>query len=160
MTTEEIIQTTRNLISDTTYYLGGYNSTEVYSNEIYEKERGTTVYSGRPTSWIGKIAIAYPSDYGYAADLGKCTKQLGSYNDTTCTSNNWMNTIIAPNNGWLLTPDSGNASYAWYVLSSGYVSGYNGACYASGVAPVLSLNSELAVKAVTGSSSAPYQLSA
>ena len=150
---------TRNLISDTTYYLGGHNSSSVYPNEIYEKERGTTVYSGRPTSWIGKIAIAYPSDYGYAADLGKCTKQLGSYNDTTCTSNNWMNTIIAPNNGWLLTPSSGNERYVWRVYSPGDVY-YNIYAYiASGVAPVLYLGSELSVKAGIGSSSDPYQIS-
>ena len=150
---------TRNLISDTTYYLGGHNSSSVYPNEIYEKERGTTVYSGRPTSWIGKIAIAYPSDYGYAADLGKCTKQLGRYNDTTCTSNNWMNTIIAPNNGWLLTPSSGNERYVWRVYSPGDVY-YNIYAYiASGVAPVLYLGSELSVKAGIGSSSDPYQIS-
>ena len=150
---------TRNLISDTTYYLGGHNSSSVYPNEIYEKERGTTVYSGRPTSWIGKIAIAYPSDYGYAADLGKCTKQLGSYNDTTCTSNNWMNTIIAPNNGWLLTPSSGNERYVWRVYSPVDVY-YNIYAYiASGVAPVLYLGSELSVKAGIGSSSDPYQIS-
>ena len=152
---------TRNLISDTTYYLGSWSSNSVYPNQIYEYERGTKVYSERPTTWQGKIALPYPSDYGYAADLGKCrNKQLSAYSESTCTSNNWMNTIIAPNQGWLLTPSSGSADNAWYVGSSGNV--YN-AYYpygAFGVAPVLSLNSELAVKAGTGSSSAPYQLSA
>lgn len=153
---------TRNLISDTTYYLGSWSSNSVYPNQIYEYERGTKVYSERPTTWQGKIALPYPSDYGYAADLGKCrNKQLSAYNESTCTSNNWMNTIIAPNQGWLLTPNSGNADRAWLVNSSGRVSRGNYPAYnASGVAPVLSLNSELAVKAGTGSSSAPYQLSA
>lgn len=152
---------TRNLISDTTYYLGSWSSNSVYPNQIYEYERGTKVYSERPTTWQGKIALPYPSDYGYAADLGKCrNKQLSAYNESTCTSNNWMNTIIAPNQGWLLTPDSGDAHFAWNVLSSGSVYNYYHAFNAFGVAPVLSLNSELAVKAGTGSSSAPYQLSA
>ena len=152
---------TRNLISDTTYYLGSWSSNSVYPNQIYEYERGTKVYSERPTTWPGKIALPYPSDYGYAADLGKCrNKQLSAYNESTCTSNNWMNTIIAPNNGWLLTPNSGNAGYAWFVLSSGGVNAGYSTYHAYGVAPVLSLNSELAVKAGTGSSSAPYQLSA
>ena len=153
---------TRGLISEETYSLLGWNSSSVYANEIYEYERSTgKVYSGRPTEWTGKIALPYPSDYGYAADLGKClNKQLGSYNDSTCTSNNWMKTIIAPNYGWLLTPHSGNAIRAWFVYSSGYVGRNYYAYYAYGVAPVLYLNSELAVKAGTGSSSAPYQLSA
>ena len=152
---------TRNLISDTTYYLGGWNSSSVYPNQIYEYERGTTVYSGRPTTWTGKIALPYPSDYGYAVDLSKCSQNLYNYNNSTCTSNNWMKTIIAPNNGWLLTTRSGGASFAWRVASSSYVDGNSNIVYlAYGVAPVLSLNSELAVKAGTGSSSAPYQLSA
>ena len=151
---------TRNLISDTTYYLGGYNSTEVYSNEIYEKERGGAVYTGRPTTWTGKIALAYPSDYGYAADLSKCRQKLYNYNDSTCTSNNWMKSIVAPNYGWLLTPNSGLADITWHVYSSGFVdySGYY-AFNANGVTPVLYLDPSVDIKSGTGSSSAPYQLS-
>lgn len=150
---------TRNLISDTTYYLGGYSNL-VYPNQIYEYERGTKVYTGRPTSWTGKIALPYLSDYGYAVDLGKClNKQLNDYYDSTCISNNWMMTIMEPNHVWLLTPDPGSAGYTWYVYSSGLV-GLNNAYHEYGFAPVLYLNSELAVKAGTGSSSEPYQLSA
>ena len=150
---------TRGLISEETYSLLGWNTSIVYANEIYEYERSTgKVYSGRPTEWTGKIALAYPSDYGYAVDLSKCGQNLYNYDNNTCTSNNWMKTIIAPNSGWLLTPYSGNATAAWSVISSGYV-GSNSAYSADGVAPVLYLNSELAVKAGTGSSSAPYQLS-
>ena len=151
---------TRNLISNTTYYLGGYNSTEVYSNEIYEKERGGAVYTGRPTTWTGKIALAYPSDYGYAADLSKCSQTLYNYNDSTCTSNNWMKSIVAPNYGWLLTPNSGLADITWHVYSSGFVdySGYY-AFNANGVTPVLYLDPSVDIKSGTGSSSAPYQLS-
>ena len=151
---------TRNLISDTTYYLGGYNSTEVYSNEIYEKERGGAVYTGRPTTWTGKTALAYPSDYGYAADLSKCSQTLYNYNDSTCTSNNWMKSIVAPNYGWLLTPNSGLADITWHVYSSGFVdySGYY-AFNANGVTPVLYLDPSVDIKPGTGSSSAPYQLS-
>ena len=151
--------TTRNLISDTIYYLGVHNSFSVYPNQIYEKERGTTVYSGRPTEWTGKIALAYPSDYGYAADLGKCSQNLNNYNNSTCTSNNWMKAIVAPNYGWLLTPRSGIASNVWYVYSSGGVY-YNSYVYnAYGVAPVLFLNSDANVKSGTGTSSDPYQIS-
>ena len=154
---------TRGLISEETYSLLGWDDYSVYSNQMYEYERSTgKVYSGRPTEWQGKIALPYPSDYGYAVDLSKCGQDLYNYDNNTCTSNNWMNTIIAPNNGWLLTPDSGSAYFAWRVYSSGHVN-YDGFAYrAHGVAPVLYLNSELSIKAGTGtgSSSAPYQLSA
>ena len=156
---------TRNMIAETTYNLGGWNSNSVYSNQIYEYERGTTVYSGRPTTWKGKIALAYPSDYGYAADLNQCKdKTLYDYDNRTCTSNNWMKAIITnngSNTGWLLTPNSGNSYYAWYVDSVGYVSNYSIAYSAFGAVPVLSLSSELGIESGgDGSSSNPYKLSA
>ena len=156
---------TRNMVAETTYNLGGWNSNSVYSNQIYEYERGTTVYSGRPTTWKGKIALAYPSDYGYAADLNQCKdKTLYDYDNRTCTSNNWMKAIITnngSNTGWLLTPNSGNSYYAWYVGSDGYVSNYSIAYSAFGAVPVLSLSSELGIESGgDGSSSKPYKLSA
>ena len=156
---------TRNMIAETTYNLGGWNSNSVYSNQIYEYERGTTVYSGRPTTWKGKIALAYPSDYGYAADLNQCKdKTLYDYDNRTCTSNNWMKAIITnngSNTGWLLTPSSGRSYYAWYVYSDGFVSHYNIAYHANGAVPVLSLSSELGIESGgDGSSSKPYKLSA
>ena len=152
---------TRGLISNTTYYLGGWNTAKVYPNEIYEKERGTTVYTRRPTIWQGKIALPYPSDYGYAVDLGKCTKQLGNYDNSTCTSNNWMEEIITnyeSNDGWLLTHDTTNSSVASFVSSSGFVYGNSLVFGAYGVVPVLCLNSELSIKSGAGSNSDPYQL--
>ena len=151
---------TRNMIAETTYNLGGWNDTGVYPNEIYEYERGTTVYTGRPTTWTGKIALAYPSDYGYAADLNQCKQTLANYDNSTCTSNNWMKAIITDNgsnHGWLLTPDSSYSYGAWY--SQGNVGEYfTGA--ARGAVPVLSLSSKLGIESGDGSSSNPYKLSA
>ena len=155
--------TTRNMIAETTYYTRGHNTAVIYVNEMYNKERVSgTVVSATPTrtlTWTGKVAVAYPSDYGYAADLSLCQKQLGSYNDVTCTANNWMKSILASNYGWLLTPESGYENAAWRVSSSGSVY-YSGIAYlAYGVLPVLSLISELDIGSGSGTSSSPYQLS-
>ena len=154
---------TRNMIAETTYNLGGWNTFTVYPNEIYEYERGTTVYTGRLPTWTGKIALAYPSDYGYAADLNQCVnKQLNKYNDSTCTSNNWMKSIITnngSNDGWLLTPHSNYSYIAWGVYLIGIMGG-NHAYYSSyGSAPVLYLSSKLGIESGDGSSSNPYKLS-
>ena len=151
---------TRNMIAEVTYNLGGWNDTKIYPNQIYVYERGRTVFSGRPTTWTGKIAVAYPSDYGYAADLNQCKQTLANYDNSTCTSNNWMKAIITDNgsnHGWLLTPDSSYSFDAWY--SHGNVGEYfTGA--ARGVVPVLSLSSKLGIESGDGSSSNPYKLSA
>ena len=158
--------TTRNMIAETTYNLGGWNDNRVYPNQIYGYERGTKVYTGRPTTpWTGKIALAYPSDYGYAADLNQCKdKTLANYDNSTCTSNNWMKAIITNNGnnyGWLLTPLSSDSSYAWYVPSDGYVFKRSYRAFnVYGVAPVLYLSSELGIESGDGSSSKPYKLSA
>ena len=153
---------TRNMIAETTWNIGGWNSSSVYPNQIYEYERGTTVISGNKTIWKGKIALAYPSDYVYAADLNQCVnKQLDKYNDSTCTSNNWMKAILgASSSGWLLTPHSSTSRTVWLVLLSGHVYDDYFAFNAFGAAPVLSLSSELGIESGDGSSSNPYKLSA
>ena len=158
---------TRNMIAETTYYTRGHNDSDIYVNAMYDKERvsGTVITGVTPTrtlTWTGKIAIPYPSDYGYAADLSQCQQNLRGYDNSTCTANNWMKNIITNNGGnygWLLTPNSGNASRAWFVSPSGLVGYGDSAFRAYGVSPVLSLTSELDIGPGTGESSSPYQLS-
>ena len=159
--------TTRNMIAETTYYTRGHNSSGIYVGAMYDKERAsgaviTGVTPTRTLTWTGKIAIPYPSDYGYAADLSLCQKTLYDYDNSTCTANNWMKSIITNNGanvGWFLTPGFSLANHAWYVGSDGRVSNGYSACLARGVVPVLSLTSELGIGSGTGESSSPYQLS-
>ena len=159
--------TTRNMIADITYNTGGHTTSKVFSNVMYEKERGTTVYSGRSTTWTGKVALAYPSDYGYATDLSKCSQTLFDYDSSTdsyaCRTNDWMYPIITNSGktyGWLLTHDSSSANIAFYVRSAGDVnrSNYLNVYYAYVVAPVLYLGSDQDIVSGDGSQSNPYQL--
>ena len=163
--------TTRNMIAETTWNLGGWDTSEIFSNEMYEKERGTTVISNpidgitRTTTWTGKIALAYPSDYGYATDLSKCSQKLYNYDSSTdsyaCRSNDWMYSIITNsgrNTEWLLTSISDTAGIAFSVDLTGFVSHGNSVCNARGVAPVLYLGSNQDIVAGDGSQSNPYQL--
>ena len=161
--------TTRNMITETTWNLGGWDTSDIYSNEMYEKERGTTTVSNpsdgitRATTWTGKIALPYPSDYGYATDLSKCSQTLYNYNSSTdsyaCRSNDWMYSIFKTNGfNWLLTPYSGNAHVAFYLRSEGYVNRSSRVYYARGVAPVLYLSSDQDIVSGEGSQSNPYRL--
>ena len=162
--------TTRNLIEEANWNLGGWNTNAIYPNQIYEYERGTTVYSGRPTMWKGKIALMYPSDYSYAADLTKCKSSTdadatdlttGNFNsdvnDYQCRKNDWL---FNSANQWLLTPYSGGAGLVWFVSSAGYV-GYSGDAYGgwAGVRPVLYLKSTQELESGEGTSNSPYKLS-
>ena len=66
--------TTRNMIADAKWSLLGWldEGVNVYADQSYKLENTSgTVYTGNKTSWTGKIALPYPSDYAYSAYLGK-----------------------------------------------------------------------------------------
>ena len=157
--------TTRNLIAETTYYTRGYSGSGIYVGAMYDKERvsGTVITGVTPTrtlTWTGKVAVPYPSDYGYAADLSLCQQALFNYDDETCTANNWMKSIFGGYKSWLLTPNTDHSYAVWTVnLYGSVVTGPGSRAYSNmGVVPVLFLESELDIGSGSGTSSDPYQL--
>lgn len=149
---------TRNIISSNNYYLGGIQYEVNYNvNKIYQEERSTEVYDGNATTWTGKLAIPYPSDYGYAVDLNKCSKSLSLYNDTACISNNWM-ASISTSEIWLLNPRTDTSNQSSAILSNKIFLDTN-VSDKNVIFPTLYLNSELDIKSGSGTSSSPYQLS-
>ena len=111
---------------------------------FYTAERGTTVYTGRPTTWTGKIGLMYPSDYGYATsggttkDRAAClAKELynwGSSDFSDCKGNDYLyNSSLYQ---WTLAPLSAVADLVFYVSRDGYVSSTI-AYYADAVRPAL-----------------------
>ena len=75
--TNSLSKDAKNMIGDAVWYLGGTSNYTSASNGLtshwYSYERGITVYSGRSTSWTGKVGLMYPSDYGYATSGGTTT---------------------------------------------------------------------------------------
>ena len=150
---------TKNKIAEVTWNLGGCSTGSIFSNEIYGYERGTSVYSGHSTTWTGKVALPYPSDYGYAVDFNKCTQNLNNYNNSTCTSNNWMKSILGTNSsGWLLSPLYDDSFSAWNVHSSGIFLYKYFVYHAIGVAPVLYLGSNVIRVDGNGTIDNPYRI--
>ncbi len=149
------------MISEETWYLKGCENPDIYVDKVYNCERTTgSIYNATSlTTWTGKIALPYPSDYGYATDLNLCKKTLYNYNDSTCINNNWMKAIIAPNNGWLLTPYSRNFFNVWFVKSVGNLLNNVYTYNLLGVTPTLYLDSKIKIKeSTTGSSTNPFQI--
>ena len=162
----ELSDDAKNMIGTTKYYLGGYNSTEITSDVMWQYERKNDAnrtgyyYGTNPIMQNDankKIAIMYASDYGYAASK-ECSKGLGQYEeDSNCkTTNNWLdkNNII-----WLLTPFSDYSAGAFEVFTSGSIFLDSLFTEARGhVYPVLTLSSNIKISSGTGTSSDPYQL--
>jgi len=159
--------TTKNLIANTTWYLRGYSTTKIYPNEAMnlEKSTGTVIASPsdgitRTTTWTGRVALPYASDYGYAADLTKCTQQLYSYTNTNCKNYNWIKDVMTYHM-WLLTPESESRYGVLFVNSNGQVytsSGTYGAATGYAVYPSLYLVSTAALSGGSGTSDEPYKL--
>lgn len=151
-------ETTRALIEEMTWNLGAHSSTVVYPNQIYQYERGTNVYSGRPTTWNGKVTLPYASDYAYAADLRSCNSQLSSYSNSNCTSTNWMKSVFGSQRLiWLLTTSSANSHYVWYVEPTGNLN-VNSAFGVPEIFPTAYLDFSSSVLSGTGTSTNPYML--
>ena len=141
------------------YYLGGSSKYQgLYADDYYNFERGTTVYSGHKTTWNGYIGIMYPSDYAYATDLSVCTKNGYNYDGdkTNCGGKDWL--LDTSSTTWSMSPYSGNADDAFYVLTSGFVTSTHDVSNADGVRPVAYLKSNLQIVNGTGTQSDPYIL--
>ena len=125
----------------------------------------------RTTSWVGKIALIYPSDYFYATSGGSTLNKLACLNTmlsewnnnssidgiSDCYANSWIKTNEFTQ--WTLSPE------ADYVMSSMVysigVNGLEGSVTADSpllVRPSVYLESGIVIVAGNGSSSKPYKL--
>ena len=134
----------RSMIAEVTWYLGGYSSASATTESFYGYERGTTVYSGRPTTTTGYIGLMYPSDYGYSVLSSSCarTTNLGSYNTATCAGQSWL---YGKGYEWTITPNSSNSGFVFYLNNNGNLNSdyYNRANSGNGGRPVLYLDASV-----------------
>ena len=149
-----INSTYRSMIKNVTWYLGGYSSTSATADAFYGYERGTTVYSGRPTETTGYIGLMYPSDYGYSVLASSCarTTNLGDYDSATCAGESWL---YGQGNEWTITQLSSNSSYVFSMSSTGSLIN-DDALYGHPARPVLYLDSGVYVVDGSGTMSDPY----
>ena len=149
--------TTRNMIADAKWSLLGWldEGANVYADQSYKLENTSgTVYTGNKTSWTGKIALPYPSDYAYSAYLGKCTSTLGEYSN--CSS--WMKTMFNSKTIALLTPIV-SSSFVFHVAGGCLDLGEPYAALYSEIFPTFYLNANVSIKTGSGTLNSPYQLS-
>ena len=153
--------TSKSMVADTKYYLGGISEYDNLKGEdYYNFERGTTVYSGRSTSWNGKIALMYPSDYSYTYALGvdnTCYTDGYDCGGSSGKTNGWIYNTNSNSYQWLLSPRSGKSDIAFYLRDSGNV-GLSSSGRPNGVRPSLYLVSSIKIDSGDGSEQSPYSL--
>lgn len=143
---------TREMISNSDFYVRGTNTTALFPDIIYNMERknGTTLYNA--STITGNIAILYVSDYLYATNLKvtECDLSSDSYDASACFKNNWLAGF-----GWLIMPNIDNNTEAWDVNSGTPVN--NRPTYTGlDVHPTLYLEATIDMKGGEGTSDNPY----
>ena len=148
-----INDTYRPMIKNVTWYLGAHGTTARRADDFYQFERGTRVYSGRPTTDTGYIGLMYPSDYGYSALEDTCTRtyNLNSYSNNNCVGKSWL---YGTSYEWTIMPYT-NSSNTFGISSSGDLLA-NNANNGFGVRPVLYLDSSVYRVAGDGTYDNPY----
>ena len=177
-TTTGLKSNLKNLI-DSALWNTGSNGTEKSWNDITTQEFYTFERSnnngkictsggycndplGRTTSWVGLVGLMYPSDYGYATGGGNykreycLSKTLYTWDSVAdCYNDDWLYTSV--NHQWTLSPfaRADSSGIAFFVTSSGVVSGY----FAAGgwlVRPSVYLKSNVKILAGEGTIDNPY----
>ena len=142
-------------IANIKWNLGGIESNYSSAKTFYSHERGmnniniSTDEIARTNTWNGKIALIYPSDYGYASMDVMCRNGLNSSN---CKNDNWLYY-----NGYIRTLSSlsTRSNYVFCQLAAGYISFYYASVSVS-IRPALFLKSDVHITGGTGTSTDPF----
>ena len=133
---------------------------ELSALNSYNQERSTTLISTqsdnvpRTNTWDGKIALIYPSDYGYASTNEACRDGIyySTNNVNNCENDNWL---FKHSTYWTLSPNPEDPSAVFEVSEEGFViEDYAVAPY--GVFPAVFLKSDILIASGTGEEGNPY----
>ena len=142
----------QNLISESTWQVGGMNWSETNTAKQYYDEEVGTGQSGYVETM--KIGLMYVSDYGYGASPEKWTTALYEFNYRI---DNWL--YLFASIEWLISRNTDNTDSAFTVHFDRYGSVvYDPAYFGNAARPVFYLESNVSLQGGSGTSSDPYRL--
>ena len=158
----------RDKLVKATWYVGATDSSyQAYKvSDYYSKERGTTKgLDASVTSFTGFVGLMYPSDYGYAAYGGSCTRSARMYDyqnpdSGSCASYDWL---LDSSYQYTITPSSvtGNGGKQiarinanGQVAMEQYLSDYSSRSFR----PAMYLSSDVQIISGNGSKAKPFIL--
>lgn len=188
-TSNGLTEEARNLIDNATWYLGTNKANDDWTDDLtpkvfYNLERGNLTGKqctsnnycnddiARTTTWVGKVGLISPSEFGFATSGSAATTRDTCLNTTIgykSNGNHWGNSVSdCKNNDWLYSSsewrwtmlprgNSSRANFAMYIGASGNLS--NDSASSSGaVLPVVYLKSDVKITSGDGSGTNPYIL--
>ena len=141
-------------IANVKWHLGGiYDPLGTSAINSYNEERGTEHGDDpsdgitRTSTWDGKIALLYPSDFAYASVDTTCRSNIMA---DECQNDNWLNNN---KDQWLLTAGSARD---YTVLEANNRITFSETSYPTNVYPTLFLKSNVTIKSGEGTQTKPY----
>ena len=148
----------KEMVENAIWRIGGGESASYTSSKMYDFEKRNPGYNSSSALANGYIGLMSVSDYGYASSECYKSKSFSDYNDTLCTSTNWLymsNSIW--DTVWFITPSTSSTS-VWVMYGGGHA-GPTPPTNTNIVIPSLYLKSNVKVNGGTGTSSDPYTIS-
>lgn len=154
-----------------------WDTTRCASNYCENNPTDEVCSANRSTSWVGKVALMYPSDYGYTYAKGVDETCYGEPTECRDRSNDTSDSegVSYPDSGWiynsinlesstdiwnwLLSPYSGSSNGLFEIRSAGTIGSHNSTNDLYKVRPVVYLKSSIQITGGTGESTNPYVLS-
>ena len=137
-------------IATHSWKVGGMaRDTSATAKDYYDTEVGTGQSGYEETM---KIGLMYVSDYGYGASEEYWTTELYNYEPTV--DSNWM---YLGSYEWLISRDSVNTNFAFYVYNTGFVSDYR-VGNSIAVRPSFYLESDVTYASGSGSMTDPLKI--
>ena len=168
MPTKLLQESSINMIQDVVWNTGnasyniGYVANTMYSAEREEHEKVTGVSDDviRTSTWTGKVALPYPSDYVYAPSGDETTSRMDCLNSivfvssAACYNNNWL---YRDYDSYTLTTVSNSAGGVFRFAYYGPI-GTQGINFYLKVRPSLFLKNDVRIAFGNGSSANPFKL--
>ena len=177
-----IMNDAKKLISAVKWNLGGVKVTlnndssttnlkNLIPSNVYASEKGTSVYSGRPTSVTKTVGLMYISDFGFSTAGGSSSSRSQCINNISlwvnmsqktwnnnsyydCRQNTWFNTRYFVPLSHALTPNTSDANLVFFTNSIDFYPDYTSNAHE--VYPVVYLNANVLYKGGDGSDGNPY----
>ena len=152
------------MIDDTVWNISGTSRySDIMVPDFYTIEHSSDDSSEYPDTWIGKVALLSPSDYGYATNGGsavtreECIYEKNLYEDyykSECHLNNWLNSF-----GSLWTLNRVNNADNQIFYADGSILRMSANSTTKAVFPTVYLSSDVKIISGNGTMENPYVLS-
>ncbi len=139
-------------IDDAKWFLGNIEEKLSQTEEIYNSERET---NKNELTWIGRVGLIYPSDFGYTFSKGVETTCFDNLKDCTKGKES-VSWLYKNENQWTITSLKNNENNVFTISNTGNLTSARTDSEENTVRPVVYLKYDISIIGGTGTLEDPY----